>query len=467
MRLEMHNPPQKANRKGERGAALLTTLLISMLVLAAGMALVTTTSLSTTTSIDATAEMQAYSAAEAGLEATLNVLRGNVAPDATLTGTTMTFRTALIPALSNRTSDALATGPAATARLSGWLNYSYQNPSAATDWRVPLTASYAPRTGIAFKVEVSDPDDPGPLATRKITTDPLYQPERVLVQSEGYGPKGAIKRLEMVVNRSAIDFDTPGTITLAGGSSIGLALGHSAANCYTGTDQATNPGPDIPAVTVSSQNLATAQTAINNLNNDPGSTAPDPCSVNSQLQPCAAGALTAANTPGFLASADAARAFLAVMRSQASDMGRLFSTKAQAVTAGGLGTTSNPKFTFIDNYGSGTTYGPTVDLGSNHQGTGLLVVTGNLDTNGNTDFEGIILVLGRGTVSRSGGGNGRIKGTIIVANFDPNGAPGDPFGRPSFSINGGGNSCVQYDSSWVRRALDATGLGVIGIREYH
>ncbi len=56
MKPKMQNNPQQADRKGERGAALLTTLLISMLVLAAGMALVTSTSLSSTTSIDATAE---------------------------------------------------------------------------------------------------------------------------------------------------------------------------------------------------------------------------------------------------------------------------------------------------------------------------------------------------------------------------------------------------------------------------
>ncbi len=467
MKIEMQCDPQQVDRKDERGAALLTVLLISILLLSAGMALVTTTSLSTTTSIDSTAEMQAYSGAEAGLEATLNVLRGNVAPGATLTGTLMNFRNAANPATSNKLTDTLASGTSARARLSGWLNYSYQNPSATEDWRVPVTASYAPLTGIAFRIWVSDPDDPGPIATRKITTDLLYEPTRLLIQSEGYGPKGAIKRLEMVVRRSAFDLVTPGTITLAGGSSIGLALGSSSANCYSGDDHASNPGPGIAGVAVSPGNLTAAQTTINDLNGDSGSTAPDPCIASSQLQPCAASSLTSSNTPSFLQSADAARTFLNDMRAQATDMERLFSTKAQAVAAGGLGTTSDPKFTFIDNYGTSTTPGPTVDLGSNHQGTGLLIVTGNIETNGNTDFEGVILVLGRGTISRSGGGNGRIKGTIIVANFDPNGAPGDPFGRPAFSISGGGNSCIQYDSNWVQEALDASGLGIIGIREYH
>ena len=125
----------------ERGAALLTMLLVSILLLSAGLALVTSTSVSTTATIDTTAEMQAYAGAEAGLEAALNVLRGNIAPDASLGTTKMNFRNAANPATSNKTSDPWATGNAAVSRLSGWLNYSYQNPAVENDWRVPLTDS--------------------------------------------------------------------------------------------------------------------------------------------------------------------------------------------------------------------------------------------------------------------------------------------------------------------------------------
>jgi hypothetical protein len=446
MKLGIANDPKRADRKSERGAALLTTLLISMLVLAAGMALVTSTSLSTTTSIDAAAEMQAYSAAEAGLDATLNVIRGNIAPDSSLAGTTMNFRTAAHPALSNKTSDSLATGTSARARMSGWLNYSYQN---GTDWRVPLTASYAPKTGIAYKIDISDPDDVGPIASRKITTQASYIPTRVLVRAEGYGPKGAVKRLEMIVTGAGADIKTPGAITMAG-SPINLDLGNSASVEYTGNDMASPPGSPVSAVAVTAGNEAAAQTAINGAHSS------------SQIQPNTAGTISPSNSADFLRSADAARTFLNTKRAEASGAGRLFSTKAEAIAAGGLGTTAVPKFTFIDNYN-----GSPVDLGSNHQGSGLLIVTGDLETNGNTDFEGIILVLGKGKISRSGGGNGVIRGTIMVAKFDPNGAFGTGFGSPSFSINGGGTSKIGYDSAWIRRALDTLGLAIVGIREYH
>src|SRR6185436_8105946 len=134
-------------RRDERGAALLMMLLVSILLLSAGLALVTSTSLGTTNAIDATAEMQAYSGAEAGLEAVVHVLRGNAAPDSSLGSTKINFRNAANPATANRTSDSWASGAGAVSRLSGWLNYSYQN---GNDWRVPLTASYAPNTGIAY-----------------------------------------------------------------------------------------------------------------------------------------------------------------------------------------------------------------------------------------------------------------------------------------------------------------------------
>src|SRR6185503_2715284 len=90
-------PPEK--RKGERGAALWTALAVSMLVLAAGSALILTTSMSATSSVDAIAETQAYYAAEAGLQESLNVIRGNV------TTTTFTFSMAADSGTANKTGD--------------------------------------------------------------------------------------------------------------------------------------------------------------------------------------------------------------------------------------------------------------------------------------------------------------------------------------------------------------------------
>jgi type II secretory pathway component PulK len=81
-------------RKNERGAALLMSLLVATALLAAGGALILTTATTAKTAINSTSEMQAYYAAEAGLQAALNALRGNAAPTATamlapMTGVTL------------------------------------------------------------------------------------------------------------------------------------------------------------------------------------------------------------------------------------------------------------------------------------------------------------------------------------------------------------------------------------------
>ncbi len=312
-------------RANERGAALLTMLLVSILLLSAGLALVTATSVSTTSTIDATAEMQAYSGAEAGLEATLNVLRGNIAPDASLGTTKMNFRNAANPATSNRTTDPWATGTAATSRLSGWLTYAYQNPDVANDWRVPLTDAYAPSTGIAFKVTITDPDDPGPIAARQITTNVNYQPSRLIIQSEGYGPKGAVKRLEMVIRRRGFDFDPPAPVTLPGGPGMDFDLGSSSEVEYSGVDLGVPPEDALPAFAAGAGNLGTVQTEISTLDPD-------------QVLPVGSGELNADNTPGFVKDGDAAREFLAEMRAFAEESNRLFDDKDAADDAGGLGT---------------------------------------------------------------------------------------------------------------------------------
>ena len=93
-----------------------------------------------------------------------------------------------------------------------------------------------------------------------------------------------------------------------------------------------------------------------------------------------------------------------------------------------------------------------------------MIVTGNLEMNGNPSFDGLILVLGGGSINRDGGGNGNIYGAITVARFDVNGTGG--FLGPIFNTNGGGNSTIQYDSSAVRKALNLGGPLVQGVREF-
>src|SRR5947207_5063142 len=71
----------KSGKSNERGAALITMLLVSIPLLMAGGALIMITSMSVANTADSAAETKAYYAAEAGAQQALNVLRGNVAPN--------------------------------------------------------------------------------------------------------------------------------------------------------------------------------------------------------------------------------------------------------------------------------------------------------------------------------------------------------------------------------------------------
>ena len=127
--------------------------------------------------------------------------------------------------------------------------------------------------------------------------------------------------------------------------------------------------------------------------------------------------------------------------------------------SGYAGTTAEPKFTFVN--GNCTLDG----------GAGLLIVTGDLIMSGNPTFNGVVLVLGGGSINREGGGNGNIHGTIYIAKFarswpaSENNLP-HPFLAPSFHTSGGGTADLRYDSEWVQKAKDALGDIVRDVREY-
>ena len=426
MNAEAKDTAQKTNRIHEqRGAALLTVLMLSTLLLTMCGVLILMTGMTARTAIDSTSEMQAYYSAEAGVQECLNVLRGNIAPNAAMpAGTQINFRNAVKSSTSNLPTDAASAFPCGNCRLSGWLNYNY--PSAAAD-RVALTSSYAPQTGLAFSVLVSDPDQ---------IPEASGPPYRLLFHVTGYGPKGSIKNLEVIVNSSSFNYNAPATIMMRGAddcSALNFNIGDSNAKDYSGLDHAVPSTGTLPAF---------GATCAGNETNEQTAITKGPTVANPQTQTFGNSAL-----PPWLQSADSARAFLADQKANATYLGRYFSS-----FSGYSGSDAAPAFTFVD--GDCTLSG----------GAGLLIVTGNLTLNGTPNFDGLVLVLGAGSVTRNGAGNGNIYGAMSVAKFDAVGPGG--FLAPTFDTSGGGNSTMQYDSSWVRKALDMSGPRAQGIHEY-
>lgn len=407
-------------KRGERGAALITVLFISILLLAAGGALILITGTASRTAVDSTAEMQAYYSAEAGLETSLNVLRGNIAPNASMpAGAKISFRNAVTRSTSN-----LSTDNSTRARLSGWLNYSYTPSGGGNPDRVPLTASYTPLTGLAYSVDVSDPDNT-PVASG--------EPTRLLLRVTGYGPKSAVKRLELVVRRSNVEYAPPAMLMMRGsndGTPVTFNIGDSNAKDYSGHDR--SGSSILPTFGATSDGDKTIEATA-----DTKATVVDP----------KAASFSDPSLPVWLRSADEARTFLADQKANAIEQGRYFTS-----FSGYSGTVAAPAFTFVD--------GDCVLDG----GAGLLIVTGNLEMNGNPNFTGLILVLGNGSVNRDGGGNGDVYGAMAVAHFDTNGTGG--FLGATFNTNGSGTADMQYDSDAVRTALNLSGPRVLGVHEF-
>jgi len=110
--------------------------------------------------------------------------------------------------------------------------------------------------------------------------------------------------------------------------------------------------------------------------------------------------------------------------------------------ATGLGTTTSPLITFVNgdfNFGSTS-------------GAGVLVVTGNLTITGNATFDGLILVIGQGTMSVGGGGNGTFYGAVFLAQTNSRTSPYAQLatlGSPLMQWNGGGQNGIYYNSCWA------------------
>ncbi|HYO91150.1 MAG TPA: hypothetical protein VEQ40_05920, partial [Pyrinomonadaceae bacterium] len=278
------------SRKTERGAALLTMLMISMLLLAAGGALVMTTGASNTTAIDSTAEIQAYYGAEAGLEAALNVLRGNVSPGAGLAnGTRIGFRNAVTANIAGK----FGNDPAGRTRLSSWLAYGADN-------RITLNNNFLNYT--AYTLEVSDADDPNGVA---LAADPNYIPRRLLVRSTGFGPKGASKRIETMIQRVDLNFTERSMLLIRSADPnpvtgitppSNIAVGSSNAKNYSGHDNYGTSNIRLPTFGVTSNidmALIDAESSGNGHFGNPRFALVPP-----------------AELPPWLLNADAARAFL-------------------------------------------------------------------------------------------------------------------------------------------------------------
>ena len=423
--MAMHkNSSRVSSRSGERGAALITAVLLSLLLLAAGGTLILTTTMTGTTARDSTAEMQAYYAAESGVAKTLEVLRGNLASNPA--GTRASFRNVLCsPSLWPATSGAIV------------------NVAADASSRFQVTS-------------ILDPDNQDTAAKCAVAT---YKPSRLRIRVLGLGPRDSRKNMEVVVNRYTLDYNVNQVVQAPNGTtdSMPFALGDSNVTSASGVDL-DGAAPSLPAFGVSNGDYNTTNNVIDGCNAD-GSN----CGNAPNVTPGDPAVLVSGNTVSFLQSVSSARQFLygpQGMMNSAINQGRYFTSGDAAInSSAGLGATyPDGVLTFVD---GNLVLGP-----GNPTGQGTLIVTGDLTLNGNFNFNGVILVLGEGHVYRTGGGQGNIYGAMFVARFTRTGADTDVFQAPTFDTTGGGSSNIQYSSVSVDKAKSVGGHRVVGVREY-
>jgi hypothetical protein len=586
-KLTVATKSNKDMRHGERGAALITVLLVSMLVLAGSGALLLTTTMSATNAISSTDEIQAYYAAEAGLQSALNVLRGNVAPHPN-DGTKINFKNAINVGTSNNPSSGVA-------QLSRWLVYNY--PTTTPD-RVTLSPNYSLAEGMAYSIAgVSDPDNTSrvvystsgsfsspsgmgtvsviytPQSSLDITTNgtptlgtiqfqnvknstsidfsttaltltlqitesaPLppgtsspisvsikgtfsgtitstssivslnfnnqsveipgvgtlftvpstisvpvngtvttiqtavatAEPGRLVVKVVGFGPHGASKNLQMMISRFGINYDPPATFVIRGAGNDSttastVSIGSSANYVYSGLDNA--GGQPLPAFLVTTDPDYTTLSTLKS--NNPTGVQGDPSGLTPILKEVTLPANVTALPAWLQTTSDpvlGARAFVNQLRQAAQQTfngctsghdatcDRYFNTAAGESAPTDFGaTTTDGLFTFVDG---------DVSLPSSG-GKGLLVVTGTLSMSGSQAFEGLVLVLGAGSIDRSGGGNGTTLGAVVVAKFGSTGG----FLAPSFTSSGSGTSTLQLDRSRVNSSLRLGGIPVLCVSEF-
>ena len=143
------------------------------------------------------------------------------------------------------------------------------------------------------------------------------------------------------------------------------------------------------------------------------------CGNGPNVTPADPAVLGDSNTPSFLESVTKARQFLygdEGMMQSAINQGRYFPTQDAAKSSAASLGASNPDgvLTFVD---GDLTLGP-----GSPTGQGTLIVTGNLTLDGNFNWNGVIMVLGGGSVYRNGGGHGNMYGALFVAKFTKTGA---------------------------------------------
>lgn len=269
------------------------------------------------------------------------------------------------------------------------------------------------------------------------------EPIRLIIKSVGYGPRGARKELEAVVRKNFFDgLSAPSTLNMIGksGPDFYFRSGSSNRVTYSGEDtDSTLVVPPIGVTNTSNLDEVNKDIVGNNTKVYP-ITNPPVVDITDEL-------------PHWLESAENLDNVIQALKNVAKSSGRYFPAGQIPDKFGDYANATG--ITFVEG---------DIKIDNPKSGGGILVVTGKLDLKGDINFKGLIIVTGAGGLERSGGGGGSLMGNVIVAPYNPNDLLAG-YKSPRYTITGGGNSTMTYNSSSLANGLTAVSNFVLGVAE--
>jgi len=429
----------------ERGSALVLAIFVLVLLTGMGAALLFVSENEVKMSQVDVKDKQVFYFAEAGLEHAREQLRFN-----NMNATPPSNKTTL-------NDDLLAAaGP------NGVLDFDAANLKAVYDSSgnvtgftgygddVPLKAmtTFGPGKYAAFLL--NDPLEASPGKTNLNDTN-----QRAMITAIGTGAGTSLEVVQAIVKRETLP-QFPSTITIVG-PNPNFDGGSSSAKNYTGNDcNGTGiPGLSVPVVGV----IGTAAKA----SADTGVQKPGTYST---------GALTGTGTVSDLTSTIDPNLnncqYLLDLAKKVRNVATVVGDSSTPTSS--LGTAANPKVVFIDGDFSFT------------DGGGLLWVTGNLTITGNTNWNGVLIIVGKGNLQRNGSGNGVISGSVLVADVagpdgimwtaddcsgpdDVKGNADDGISSGTYNVNGGGSGGEVYCTNDIHNIDSEFPFVIVSFRE--
>jgi hypothetical protein len=324
---------------------------------------------------------------------------------------------------------------------------------------------------IGYKITPTAPTAANtPADTRVVASLTMPDPLRLVIRSTGFGPNGARKQLESVIQKDYFNgLGAPSPLTLIGPPCTPVATctpilapaaptapnfifepGTSSGIKYSGKDVLLKAF--LPPVGLTHD--LNVDRVMYELNHGPpgkysGSVYGVVSNVNDEL-------------PFWLQSPKNLDATLQLLKATAIASNKYYGPGVTPPASGGgnYGDVATAKgITYIDG-----------DLEFSQEGGGILIVTGGLTFKGGFSFNGLVIVTGAAGISRTGGGNGTLQGNMIVAPYVASGitcAANNTtcFLSPRYDISGGGSSTIEYNSNSVGNGLDSLTNFVKGVAE--